>query len=146
MKPIGCRWEYKIKYSTNGSVNRYKAWLVAKGYAQQHGIDYDEMFSLFAKLTSVHVLLAVAATKGWYLHQMDVKNVFLQGELEEHVYMVQPPRFHSGTNTSAVCHLKKSLYGLKQATGMWTAKITLRLRRMGFVPSNSDSSLFVQTS
>ena len=146
MKPIGCRWEYKIKYSTNGSVNRYKAWLVAKGYAQQHGIDYDEMFSLFAKLTSVHVLLAVAATKGWYLHQMDVKNVFLQGELEEHVYMVQPPRFQSGMNTSAVCKLKKSLYGLKQVLRAWNTKIMQRLRRMSFVPPKSNSSLFVRPS
>ena len=75
---------------------------------------------------------------------MDVKNVFLQGELEERVYMVQPPRFHSGTNTSAVCRLKKSLYGLKQAPRAWNAKITQQLCWMGFATSKSDSSLFIR--
>ena len=74
-------------------------------------------------MTTIHVLLAVAAAKGWHLHQMDVKNAFLQGELEEQVYMVQPPGAQSGTNTSAVCGLKNSLYGLKQAPRAWNAKI-----------------------
>ena len=96
VKLIGCRWLYKVKYNTDGSISGYKARLVAKGYVQKHGIDYDETFAP----------VAVAAAKGWHLHQMDVKNV----------YMVQPPGFHSGKNTSAVCRLKKSLYGLKLAS------------------------------
>ena len=96
------------------------------------------------RMTTVHVFLAVAAAKGWHLHQMDVKNAFLQGELEEQVYMVQPPGFHSGTNTSAVCRLKKSLYGLKQAPRAWNVKITQHLCRMGLATSKSDSSLFIR--
>jgi hypothetical protein len=122
----------------HGSINRYKARLVAKGYAQKHDIDYDEMFAPVAKMTTVRVLLAVAAAKGWHVHQMDVKNAFLQGDLEEQVYMVQPPGFHSRTNTSAVCRLKKSLYGLKQAPHAWNAKI------MSLEMSKADFSLFIR--
>ena len=97
-----------------------------------------------SKTTIVRVVLAVVAPKGWHLHKMDVKNVFLQGELEEQVYMVQPPGFHSGMNTSAVCRLKKSLYVLKQAPRAWNAKIKQQLRQMGFATSKSDSSLFIR--
>ena len=144
VKPIGCRWVYKVKYNTDSSVNRYKARLVAKGYVQKHDINYDETFAPVAKMTIIHVLIVVATAKGWHLHQMDVKNAFLQGELEEQVYLVQPPGFHSRTNTSVVCRLKKSLYELKQAPRAWNAKITQRLHRMGFATSKSDSSLFIR--
>ena len=82
-KPIKCRWVYKVKYNIDNSINKYKAWLVAKGYAQTYDIDYEETFAPVAKITMVRVLLAIAVVKGWHLHQMDVKNVFLQGELEE---------------------------------------------------------------
>ena len=88
---------------------------MAKGYAQTHKIDYDETFAAIAKMKTVHVLLAIAGAKGWHLHYMDLKNVFLQGDLEEHVYMVQPPRFQSEMSKSVVCWVKKSFYGLKQA-------------------------------
>ena len=117
---------------------------MVKGYAQTHGIDYDETFAPVAKMTTVRVVLAVAAARGWHLHEMDVKNAFLQGELEEEVFMTQPPGFQSEVNKSAVCRLRKSLYGLKQAPRAWNAKITHRLRKMGFVASKSDSSLFIR--
>jgi hypothetical protein len=81
---------YKVKHSANGSVSKYKARLVAKGYAQTYGIDYEETYSLIAKMTIVKVIIAMATTKGWSLHQMDVNNFFLHGDLQEEVYMEQP--------------------------------------------------------
>ena len=76
-KTIGCRWVYKIKHNVVGTINRFKAWLVAKGYAQTHGIEYEETVALVTKMNIVHNLIAVAAAKGWHLHQMYVKNAFL---------------------------------------------------------------------
>jgi len=80
-KAIGCKWVYKVKHNANGSMNRYKARLVAKGYAQTYGIDYEETYSPVDKMITVKAIITVATTKGWSLHQMDVKNVFLHGDL-----------------------------------------------------------------
>ncbi|MCO5615162.1 hypothetical protein L7F22_069451 [Adiantum nelumboides] len=92
-KPIGCRWVYKVKHNSDGSVSRYKVRLVAKGYAQTNGIDYEETFAPIAKMAIVRTIIAVAKAKGWILHQMDVKNAFLHGGLQEEVYMEQPRGF-----------------------------------------------------
>ncbi|MCO5568378.1 hypothetical protein L7F22_022077 [Adiantum nelumboides] len=95
-KPIGCKWVYKVKHNSDGSASRYKATLVAKGYAQTYGIDYEETFASLAKMATVRAIIVVATANGWILHQMDVKNAF-SCDLQEEVYMEQPPGFQDTT-------------------------------------------------
>ncbi len=143
-KTIGCKWVYKVKHNANGSMSRYKARLVAKGYAQTYGIDYEETYSLVAKMTTIRAIIAMAVTKGWSLHQMDVKNAFLHGDLQEEVYMEQPPGYMDQTHPNLVCRLRKALYGLKQAPRAWSDKIGQYLITSGFQTSNADFSLYVK--
>jgi hypothetical protein len=92
-KIIGCKWVYKVKHNVDGSVTKYKTRLVAKGYAQTYGIDYEETYNLVTKMTTVKVIITMAIAKGWLLHQMDVNDVFLHRDLQEEVYMEQPPGY-----------------------------------------------------
>ncbi|KAJ3685421.1 hypothetical protein LUZ61_014585 [Rhynchospora tenuis] len=138
---IGCKWVYRIKYHADGKVERYKAHLVALGNRQVEGIDYTETFAPVAKMVSVRTFLAVAAIKGWRLHQMDVHNAFLHGDLHEEVYMRLPPGF-TYSHAGKVCRLRKSIYGLRQAPRMWFSKLTSALESYGFVQSKADYSLF----
>uniref|UniRef100_A0A2N9ECI9 Reverse transcriptase Ty1/copia-type domain-containing protein n=1 Tax=Fagus sylvatica TaxID=28930 RepID=A0A2N9ECI9_FAGSY len=119
---VGCKWVYKIKTRADGSVERYKARLVARGFTQEYGIDYEETFAPVACLTSVRSLLAIAAVHHWPLFQMDVKNAFLNGDLLEEVYMQPPPGYPESQNQ--VCRLRRALYGLKQAPRAWFAKFS----------------------
>ena len=107
-----------------------------KGYAQKHDIDYDETFAPVVKMTTVCVLLVVVTAKGWHLHQIDVKNVFMQIEFEKWVYMIQIPEFQSGVNTSTVSRLKNSLYELKQALRAWTRRSRSDYIRWGLLHPN----------
>ncbi|KAJ1688334.1 hypothetical protein LUZ63_019724 [Rhynchospora breviuscula] len=140
-KAIGCKWVYRIKYNSDGSVERYKARLVVLGNRQVEGIDFKETFAPVAKMVSVRTFLAVAVARGWELHQMDVHNAFLHGDLHEEVYMRLPPGFAS-KYPGKVCRLRKSLYGLRQAPRMWFSKLTEALQAYGFTQSYADYSLF----
>ena len=112
-KAIGCRWVFAIKVNSNGSIARLKARLVAKGYAQTYGVDYFDTFSPVAKMTYVRLFISLAATHNWDLHQLDIKNAFLHGDLQEEVYIEQPPEFVAQGEIRKVCCLRKLLYGLK---------------------------------
>ncbi|KAJ9560780.1 hypothetical protein OSB04_005940 [Centaurea solstitialis] len=143
-KPVGCRWIFTVKYKPDGKIDRYKARLVAKGYTQTYGIDYSETFSPVAKIDTIRVLFSIASNQGWPLHQFDVKNAFLHGDLKEEVYMEAPPGFSDSFKTGEVCRLKKSLYGLKQSPRAWFGRFTLAMKKYGFKQSNSDHTLFLK--
>ena len=144
-KVVGSRWVFTIKYHSDGSIAQYKARLVAEGYTQSYGIDYVETSASVAKLNTIRVLIAIAATYQWELYQYDVKNVFLHGELEEEVYMSPPPGYVLSNNPSDVCHLKKSLYGLKQSPRAWFGKFSKTMLSAGYFQSEGDYTLFIKT-
>ncbi|WJZ82183.1 hypothetical protein VitviT2T_001965 [Vitis vinifera] len=144
-KPVGCRWIYIVKYKADGSIERFKARLVAKWYTQTYGIDYTKTFAPVAKINIVRVLLSLAANLDWPLQQFDVKNAFLHGELSEEVYMDLPPGcMVSEKQCQKVCKLKKSLYGLKQSPRAWFGRFTKSMRVFGYRQSNSDHTLFLK--
>ena len=142
-KAIRGKWVFKIKYKSNGEIERYKARWVAKGYNKKEGVYYDETFSPVVKIVTVRCLLSVAVQHGWSVFQMDVNNAFLYGELDEDVYMCLPEGY-CDVNDTRVCKLKKSLYGLKQAPRKWNEKLTSVLIENGFEQSKNDFSLFIK--
>ena len=140
-KAINSKWVYKLNFHSDGTLERHKARLVVMGNRQIERTDYKETFAPVAKRTTIRSLLGVAASKNWEVHQMDVHNAFLHGDLEEEVYMRLPPGFKSSDPNKA-CRLRKSLYGLKQAPRCWFSKLSCALRKLGFTQSYQDYSLF----
>ncbi|RVW90513.1 Retrovirus-related Pol polyprotein from transposon TNT 1-94 [Vitis vinifera] len=143
--PLGCKWVYSVKVRSDGSLDRYKARLVALGNNQEYGVNYEETFAPVAKMTTVRTILALAASSDWPLHQMDVKNAFLHGDLKECIYMKPPPGLFPSP-TSHVCKLRRSLYGLKQASRAWFEKFRTTLLQFSFRQSKYDTSLFLRKS
>ncbi|KAM1723464.1 hypothetical protein COP2_022338 [Malus domestica] len=144
MNVIGCKWVFKVKRKADGSIERHKAQLVAKGFNQQEGLDYDETFSPVVKPATIRTILSLAVSFGWTLQQLDVRNAFLNGILQEEVYKKQPPGFFDPSCPKYVCKLHKALYGLKQAPRAWFQRLTSFLLTQGFFHSHSDASLFIR--
>lgn len=140
-KAISGKWVFKLKRKANGDIDKYKARFVAKGFSQQHGFDFNETYAPVAKLPTLRILLAIAVRFDMHIHQMDVKGAFLNGELKEEIFMVQPDGFAKGKQ---VCKLKKAIYGLKQASRMWNEKFHQFMTRIGFKRCASDYCLYIK--
>ena len=144
--PVGCKWIFTIKYKANGDIDRFKARLVAKGFTQSYGIDYQETFAPVAKLNTIRILLSLAVNLDQQLHQLDVKNAFLNGDLEEEVYMDIPSGLEKKMNINKVCRLRKSLYGLKQSPQAWFDRFTKVVKKFGYSQCHADHTLFIKYS
>lgn len=141
---IDNKWTYKIKRNGDGSVQRFKARLVARGFRQRAGVDYTETFSPVVRFDSIRIILSIAAAKGLKLRQFDIKTAFLNGKIKETVYMQQPKGYEDGTER--VCLLKRSLYGLKQASRCWNARFTEVIKGFGLKATDADPCVFTNNS
>jgi hypothetical protein len=137
------KWVFRHKFKADGSLDRYKARWVLRGFTQRPGIDYDETLSPVVKPATIRMVLTLALSRSWPIHQLDVKNAFLHGTLNETVYCVQPTGFVDSTKPNYVCRLNKSLYGLKQAPRAWHGRFASHITSLGFVEAKSDTSLFI---
>jgi hypothetical protein len=141
-KFIGCKWVFKKKLRPDGTIEKYKAMLVAKGYNQKEGKDFFDTYSFIARLTTIRVLLSLATSYDLLVHQMEVKTTFLNEELEEEIYMDQPDDFAVKGQEGMVCKLLKSLYGLKQAPKQWHEKFDKTLTSVGFVVNKANKCVY----
>ena len=145
-KKVGCKWVFKTKRDSKGNIERYKARLVAKGFTQKGGIDYRETFSPVSKKDSLRIIMALVAHYDLELHQMDVKTAFLNGSLEEDIYMDQPEGFSIKGKEHLACKLKKSIYGLKQASRQWYLKFHNTITSFGFKENTVDRCIYLKVS
>jgi hypothetical protein len=141
-RTIGLKWVLKVKKDPAGNIVKHKARLVAKGYAQRQVVDFDEVCAPLARMESVRLILALAAHNKWQVHHMDVKSAFLNGELEETVFVQQPPGLTQGDDQGKVLRLNKALYGLRQAPRAWNAKMDASLHTLGFSKSKLEHAVY----
>nr|KYP69348.1 Retrovirus-related Pol polyprotein from transposon TNT 1-94 [Cajanus cajan] len=144
-KSIDVKWVYKVKEKPKGEVAKYKARLVAKGFLQKAGIDYGDVFAPVARIETVRLVVALASLKGWPMYQLDVKSAFLNGEIEEEVYVAQPPGFKIKGQEEKVYKLRKDLYGLKQAPRAWNKRIDSFLHQMKFIKCTYEHGVYVKS-
>jgi hypothetical protein len=143
-KTVGCKWVYKTKYDSQGNIDKFKARLVAKGYTQREGIDYNETFSPVSCKDFFRIIIALVAHYDLELHQMDVKTAFLNGDLDETIYMAQPKGFVMEGKEKLGCYLKKSIYGLKQASRQWYLKFDKIIKEFGFKENVEDNCIYAK--
>ncbi|GKC39459.1 retrotransposon protein, putative, ty1-copia subclass [Tanacetum coccineum] len=145
-KTIGSKWLFKKKNDMDGAVHTYKARLVAKGFTQSYRVDYEETFSLVADIRSIRILIAIAAFYDYEIWQMDVKTAFLNGHLSEEVYMVKPKGFINKKYPNRVCKLKRSIYGLKQASRQWNKRFDDEIKKFGFTQNREEPCVYMKAS
>ena len=141
---VGCRWVFIGKYLSDGSLEWYKARLIAEGYTQSHGIDYEVTVAPVTKLNTIRILLALVASLNWKINQFDVKNVFLHDDLKEKIYMDLLSGYYVSAPPGTVCHLKKTIYGLKQFGRTWFETLCNAMKSMGYSHDHGDDTLFMK--
>jgi hypothetical protein len=141
-RAITLKWVYKLKRNEVVDIVKHKARLVARGFVQQEGIDFDEVFAPVARMESVHLLLTLAAQEGWQVHHMDMKSAFLNGDLKEEMYVHQSAGFIVVSQEGKVLRLRKVLYGLRQPPQAWNSKLDDTLKKMDFVQSEHEHAMY----
>lgn len=145
IKTIGVKWVFKTKYKEDGEIDKFKVRLVAKGYAQRFGVDYNEVYAPVARWDTIHMIIATAASKNWIIYQLEIKSAFLHGELQEVVYVDQPQGFVKKGSEEKAYRLKMALYGLKQDPKAWFSKIESYFIKEGFEKCDLEHTLFIKT-
>ena len=143
-RPMGLKWVYKVKRDERGVIVKYKARLIARGFVQREGIDFEEVFAPVVRMESVRLLLAMAAAKDWRVHHLDIKSAFLNGELTETVFIKKAPSFAIKGAEHMVLRLRKALYGLRQAPRAWNAKLDATLSELGFTWCATEHTLYTR--
>ncbi|GJW80874.1 retrotransposon protein, putative, ty1-copia subclass [Tanacetum coccineum] len=145
-KTVRSKWLFKKKTDMDGNIHAYNARLVANGFTQTYGVDYEETFSPVADIKAIRILIAIAAYYDYEIWQMDVKTAFLNGRLNEDVYMVQPERFVNLKHRGRVCKLQRSIYGLKQASRSWNKRFDEEIKRYGFTQNPDEPCVYKKAS